>query len=335
MKKNIFLTISILFCFFSLYIYSLFEKVEDTIYFIPGFHKNLFGVNKDGFFNIAKIIEEKGYKVIATDSYRNLKNAKYIVIFDIHKKNLKEIKRLPKKKLILFAWEPPVVIPMNHDKKYLNLFYKVYTFNDDLIDNKKYFKFHYPRAIPMIENLPSFEEKKLLCLISADKFFPHKNELYSERKKAIQYFEEYAEDEFDLYGIGWNKNEFKSYKGSIKDKAPIMKNYKFSICYENTKNINGYVTEKIFDSFQAGCIPIYLGAENITNYIPQNCFIDKKKFKSYNELYVFLKTMPKDQYLTYLKNINAFLNSEKAELFKGKNIVEKFKEALNLKEANL
>ena len=105
--------------------------------------------------------------------------------------------------------------------------------------------------------------------------------------------------------------------------------------YENTKNINGYITEKIFDSFHAGCIPIYLGADNITNYIPQNCFIDKRMFKSYNELYVFLKTMTKHEYLTYLQNIKEFLNSDKAKLFTGENLIGTFKEALNLKEQNL
>ncbi len=335
MKKNIILSITLISSLFALYFYSLSKKVEDTIYFIPGYHKNLFGNDKKGFFNLANIIKKNGYKVIETTSYKNLKNAKFIVIFDVHKKKLRKIGRLPKKKLILFTWEPAVVIPMNHDKKHLNLFYKIYTFNDDLIDNKKCFKFYYPSANPMIENLVKYEEKKLICLISSDKSSDHKDELYSERRKAIRYFEEYAQNEFDLYGTGWEKNEFKSYKGSVQDKISVMKNYKFSICYENSKNVNGYITEKIFDSFSCGCIPIYLGAENITKYIPKNCFIDKRDFKSYNELYVFLKTMTKEQYLTYLENIKAFLTSDKAYLFTGKNIVETFKQALDLKERNL
>lgn len=335
MKKIFFLTISFISLLLIFYFYTYHKKInniEDTIYFIPGYHKNLFGKDKKGFFNLAEILEKKGYKVIETSSYKNLRNAKYIIIFDIHKKKLRKIKRLQKKNLILFVWEPPVVIPLNHDKKYLNLFSKVYTFNDDLVDNKKYFKFYYPRALPMIKNLTNFEEKKLLCLISSDKSSDNKNEIYSERRKAIQYFEEYAGEDFDLYGIGWKKNEFKSYQGSIINKIDVMKNYKFSICYENMKNINGYITEKIFDSFQAGCVPVYFGAENISNYIPKNCFIDIRDFQSYNELHSFLKSMSKDKYLTYIDNINDFLNSEKSSFFKGNHLIETFKEALDIKD---
>ena len=40
------------------------------------------------------------------------------------------------------------------------------------------------------------------------------------------------------------------------------------------RNVNGYVTEKIFDAFKAGCVPVYWGAENITKYVPAECFID-------------------------------------------------------------
>lgn len=332
MKKNIFWALIFLSLIFIICLYLRPVKTQDAIYFIPGYHKNLFGDDGKGFFGLANAIKEKGYKAIETTSYKNLKNAKYIVIFDIHKKKLGKLKRLPSKKLILFAWEPPVVIPLNHDKKYHKLFSKIYTFNDDLIDNKKCFKFYYPDARPMIKNSPDFSEKKLICLVSSDKSSNHKNEMYTERRNAIKYFENVAENDFDLYGVGWKKNEFKSYKGAIGDKIAILKNYKFSICYENTKNINGYITEKIFDAFQAGCVPVYLGAENITDYIPKNCFIDKRDFKNYNDLHLFLKSMTKEQYSEYLKNINAFLNSEEAYLFTGKNLIETFLNALDLKD---
>lgn len=336
MKKFIVLVLLVLLILSGLYIYSYYKNKknskEDTVYFIPGFHKNLFGNDKKGFFNLANIIEKKGYKVIATTSYSDLKDAKYIVIFDIHPKKIRKIAKLPKDKLILFIWEPPVVISQNYQKKYQKYFKKIFTFNDDLIDNKKFFKFYYPDLKPMIENQTAFEDKKLACLISAEKSSTHEDELYSERRKAIKFFEEKAENDFDLYGFSWKKQEFKSYKGTVQDKAIVMNKYKFSICYENAKNINGYITEKIFDSFKAGCVPVYLGAKNITTYIPKNCFIDKREFKSYNELYDYLKSMTKEEYLTYIENIKLFLNSPKATLFSGNNIVETFLQAIDLKE---
>ena len=315
MKNNIVLTLSVLLSFFAIYFYSLSKNKEDTVYFYGGIYKNLFNEKGDGFHNLAHSIKEKGYKVKETRSFKRLKNVKHIIVFDIHKKKFNRIKRIPKQRLTLFTWEPPVVIPENHDQKYHRFFSKVYTFNDDVIDNQKYFKFYYPDLSPMLKDIPKFEDKKLCCLIASNKTSKHKNEIYTERENAIRYFEEYAPKEFDLFGGGWNKENFPSYQGVIGDKAKTLPNYKFSICYENTKNMNGYITEKIFHSFHSGCVPIYLGAENITDYIPSNCFIDKRNFKSYNELFVYLKRMSKEDYLEYLENIQNYLNSEKAKLF--------------------
>lgn len=45
------------------------------------------------------------------------------------------------------------------------------------------------------------------------------------------------------------------------DKHRFIANYKFNICPENS-NCTGYVTEKIFQAIDAGCIPIYWGSYN-------------------------------------------------------------------------
>ena len=47
------------------------------------------------------------------------------------------------------------------------------------------------------------------------------------------------------------------------------------------------VSEKIFDCFAAGNVPIYWGASNVTDYIPEDCFIDMRSFSSFEELYQF------------------------------------------------
>ena len=41
-------------------------------------------------------------------------------------------------------------------------------------------------------------------------------------------------------------------------KVEYLKSFKFNICPENT-SVKGYVTEKLFQAFDAGCIPIYWG----------------------------------------------------------------------------
>jgi alpha(1,3/1,4) fucosyltransferase len=45
------------------------------------------------------------------------------------------------------------------------------------------------------------------------------------------------------------------------NKYDFIRQYKFNICPENS-NASGYVTEKVFQAIEAGCIPIYWGADN-------------------------------------------------------------------------
>ena len=220
-------------------------------------------------------------------------------------------------KLILFIYEPPTVCPEYYEKRKINNFDKIYTFQDDIIDNKKFFKFYYDVKNPMCTNSIKFENKKLCCL-STSKFFSNDpNELYSERLKAIEFFEKNHPEDFSFGGKrGWEKCEYpRTFKGLIQDKTAFLQQHKFCVCYENTKELPGYVTEKIFDCFKAGCIPIYWGAPNITDYIPPNCFIDKRDFSSYEKLYDFISSMQEEEYNIYIQNIENYLESPKAEVY--------------------
>ena len=60
--------------------------------------------------------------------------------------------------------------------------------------------------------------------------------------------------------------------GKVKNKIDFLKSYKFSIAMENT-NGDGYVSEKIIDSFLAGTIPIYYGNYNVDEYINPKSYI--------------------------------------------------------------
>ena len=106
-------------------------------------------------------------------------------------------------------------------------------------------------------------------------------------------------------------HKFPSYQGKVASKKEVLEKYKFAICYENARDISGYITEKIFDCFFAGCVPVYWGADNVSEHIPATCFIDKRNFKSYQDLYAFMSNMSDDDYLGYLQSIESYLNSEK------------------------
>lgn len=102
------------------------------------------------------------------------------------------------------------------------------------------------------------------------------------------------------------------------NKIDYLKQFKFTICPENI-SVKGYTTEKLFQAFDAGCIPIYWGGENI----PEKDIINPKSYILYNgdaaiitetvkELYNnntaysdFKKHLPLTDYaVDYIYNIN-------------------------------
>jgi hypothetical protein len=233
----------------------------------------------------------------------------------------------PKEKMILFAWEPHVVQPELYDPKVQAQFGKVYTWDDDLVDNERFFKFHYPVLSNRIDVFVPFEKKKLCTMIATRFKSKDPGSLYGERELAALFFDK-KKGEFDLYGNGWSQKKYKNSKGRIEKKLEVLAGYKYAICYENTSVKRGYVSEKIFDCFAAGVVPVYWGAPNVTDYVPAECFIDRRNFKNNEELYQFLKKITKEEYAQYLSAAEKFLKSEKAQLFSQKKFIEDFKKAL-------
>ena len=238
----------------------------------------------------------------------------------------------PHKDLYLLIFESEVIRPDNWKVGNHKYFKKIFTWNDELVDNKKYYKINFSSKIPSNLDFDLNKKNKFCTMIVAHKFKSHPLELYTERLKAIRWFEQNHPEDFDLYGIGWDRYYFKdplsklnrlkfltrllkpkypSYKGSVKSKKEIYEKYKFAICYENARDIPGYITEKIFDCFFAGCVPVYWGAPNVTDHIPEDTFIDRRNFRTYDELYGYLKNMPDREYINYLDAIKDFIKSDK------------------------
>ena len=239
--------------------------------------------------------------------------SKYIQLFFKNSSNKK----------YLFLFEPKVISPISYNKIIHLFFNKIYTWNDDLVDNKKYFKFIWPQSFHSNLRAKQFNSKKFLTLINWNKTSFIKNELYSEREKAIRYFEN-NDIEFNLYWTNWNKKNIKqkifwfkkytSYRWRVDDKIETLSNYKFNICFENMKNTPWYITEKIWDSFKAKSVPIYWWASNIEKYIPNNCFVDFRIFNwDYKKLLDFINNINEKEYNKYISNIEEFLKTEKAQ----------------------
>lgn len=248
-------------------------------------------------------------------------------------------------KSFLMLFETELIRPDNWDLKKHAHFKKIFTWNDKIIDGEKYVKFNFPNEIK-VTTPGAIERTGFLTSISGNKTSSHPLELYSERLKTMRWFEENHPNDFDYYGIGWDykfdvwwqkvfrklkvlkffpQNPSTSYKGRVDEKFSTLRKYIFALCYENGRDIDGYITEKVFDCLFAGTIPIYWGARNISQYVPSACFIDRTKFDSNEGLYNFLKDMTDDKILHYQKSIEAFLKSDDAAPFSNeffaKNIV--------------
>jgi len=243
--------------------------------------------------------------------------------------------------IFLLALESPIVKPNSYKVDNHAAFRKVFTWNDDLVNSNpnKYIKINYTYDFPLFQSTDHSDQRKLLCTIAGNKVLNHKLELYSERRRAIEWFEKHLPDQFDLYGHGWDEvatndtyfhnhilkrmpsirkllgSRRVSYRGKVDRKRPTLSKYRFAICYENAMDIPGYITEKIFDCFFAECVPIYYGANNISAHVPKCCFIDKRDFATYADLQDYISTMPESVYVDYLESAKRFLESPRSYQF--------------------
>ena len=165
-------------------------------------------------------------------------------------------------------------------------------------------------------------------MIVDHKFSYNPNELCTERRRVIEFFEQRPNADFAFYGAGWQYTGYRTYGGTVKDKLATLSNFRFTIAYENGHSMPGYVTEKILDCLCAGSVPIYWGAPNITDYIPADCFIDRTLFPSDQALYDYLLTTDPAPYLAAAQR---YLASEQAKLFSYERFIDQM--AKGIREA--
>lgn len=245
----------------------------------------------------------------------------------------RRLQQLPGVRRYLFLLENPANRPDNYWPANHRAFERVFTWNPQLVDERKYHRFYLPNQIPAVTDLPGGAARKFCVSIASQKYSNHPDELYSERVRAIRFFERQHPAEFDLYGTlwdrwyfrgrlarlnlflqklyagplrSWHTRRFPSWRGPVPGKHAVLRQYRFAICYENAV-FPGYITEKLFDCLFAGCVPVYRGAPEVVDVVPAGTFIDQRNFRNYDELYQYLKTMPVSEYENYRTAITAYL----------------------------
>ena len=148
-------------------------------------------------------------------------------------------------------------------------------------------------------------------------------QLLDRRLEIIEYFGK--KNLLHLYGRGWNdltvlpklwENKLKKILQDMSptecdNKIEVISSYKYSFCIENYQ-FPGYVTEKIIDSLAAGVIPVYLGAQDINEFIPTNCFINIRNFNNLHELEKKLNCIGELEAEKILKNGREFIKNKGA-----------------------
>ncbi|MBP0581879.1 alpha-1,3-fucosyltransferase [Labrys sp. LIt4] len=98
----------------------------------------------------------------------------------------------------------------------------------------------------------------------------------------------------DSYGKFLNNRRLPTDRGR-ESKLDVIGAYRFTIAFENARS-NDYVTEKLFDAFWAGSVPVYFGAPNVEKFVPgSNCYIDASRFADPKDLAEHLKRLASDE----------------------------------------
>ncbi|MGK0290393.1 MAG: hypothetical protein ACI86H_001851, partial [bacterium] len=183
----------------------------------------------DPYIHLRKELEKRGYLLDTSDNH-SLEDCEWVIFFEIIstyqgvKGKARQIKRkLQKKssrnlyqeilssgmqnKMALLLLEGKAVCPENWNLQWHSQFPVIFTWHDNVINEKNYYKVP---CVPQPSNYPtppsiSFDQKKLLVNISMNKSSSSLKELYTARKRSIHYFEQHQSKNFDLYGIGWNQ----------------------------------------------------------------------------------------------------------------------------------
>lgn len=245
--------------------------------------------------NIRQFLEKQGRNVSLDADEADI----YLAIDHTEKdEKLLRKRRELNKFSILYRSEPFCVLPVAYKPKTIALYSSVISFGKSEVMSAG---IHWPQYFPSEEQMGWKVHDRLprAALVNANKLNLNASELYSLRRESIKKIEG-----IDLFGENWNSN----FKDRIKvlaievmkdpirnliaasghcrhwfanwpesnspaDKISIMQRYKFALVIENELS---YMSEKLFDAFFAGCIPIYVGPDVKDYKVPSELVIQCK-----------------------------------------------------------
>lgn len=97
----------------------------------------------------------------------------------------------------------------------------------------------------------------------------------------------------DSYG-GLHNNVGGPIRGSEQAKILVLKDYKFTIAFENSYH-HGYNTEKIIQPLSLNTIPLYKGGERVKEFFNTNKIINASDFNSLEEMAEYIIELDKNE----------------------------------------
>lgn len=284
-------------------------------------------------------LEDSGFEVV-----KNPQEAEVAVFIEMDKNQLRKMKlEIP---TIFVRNEPRVVWPENYAR-----------FNygkiDQIIDvgrhNSNFLEFiPWPQDYSQLnvsQNKSSVRNNHIL-MISGNKLSFIPEELYTLRRQCV-----YLISDLDLYGTGWNLNNFRkllilvvelykalkfgikplkksvsrwfkfptNYLGAPESKVEISRAYKYALVIENSID---YMTEKIFDAFFAGNIPIYVGPPVSKFHIPKKLVVQVEP--NIESILTGIERAKKIDYDCWLEDLHSWLtDSETINFWAAENVYKK------------
>lgn len=123
-----------------------------------------------------------------------------------------------------------------------------------------------------------YEKNKKISIIVRKDGSSHYNHLSNPETSQINYGQRTdlglvlsKNPDIDVYGTYWENNG-SNIKGEVWNKHVGLDDYMFSVACENSLQKN-YISEKFWDVILTDTVPIYLGCNNICDYISNDCFI--------------------------------------------------------------
>ncbi len=262
-------------------------------------------------------LSERDTQVVWTQ--KELPEADVIVYHSGYSYNAKEAAKNPSAFRVLYTYEPLVVWPRQFFRSFWHSFDVVLTWSEALVEQggkfvrfpSLYYDFPFGSAHGVAKAVTADHPRKnAIVQVAGNKRSFVSSELYSRRRRIAHWFGCHGTLQLDTYGTP--AMPIPNYCGRAVNKLETLSKYRFALCLENDEHSvwsRGYVTEKIFDCFYAGTVPVYLGAADIEQHIPADCFIDLRRFDSLADLDSFLFTMTDETFRGYQDSIIAFLET--------------------------